>query len=307
MTEHSINEKKIICLGNLNIDLSYFCDRLPEDHEKMRTNHFRFSFGGAASNTAYWLSKLSPYPVVMLGCCGDDVFGKQFIDHFHQNNIDYSQIQTHQHHQTNLMSIFVTPNSKRMISAGGANQALDINGIDLSIFNEHSHFHTAYRDANKVLSIAEKAKNQGASISMEWNHNYTKQHAELCDYCFLNQDDFLRWYNKDRGKNISDSLIDQLWKENFSSTGTHLVITQGSKGALAFTPDGHKMSQRSFEVEKMVDRTGGGDAFDAGFINAILSGEELSEALSKGLKLASDVIQYLTSIPKEITDFSPYQ
>ena len=159
----------------------------------MKAENFIQSFGGAASNTAYWLSQLGTMPVYMVGCCGCDEYGRQFLNHFMQNGINTEYIQR-SHRHTNVMSIWVTPGSKRMISAEGANQDFDLTQFTLDVFQPGMHFHAASRDANKVLQMSQWAKQRGMSISMEWDKSFDEHHANLSDICFINLDDFSRCF-----------------------------------------------------------------------------------------------------------------
>jgi len=75
--------------------------------------------------------------------------------------------------------------------------------------------------------------------------------------------------------------------------GATVVVTNGAIAVLCATRDG----VRSFPVEpleQVVDRTGGGDAFDAGFIAGWLAhGGELGAAVAEGLKCSRQVLRQI--------------
>ncbi len=93
------------------------------------------------------------------------------------------------------------------------------------------------------------------------------------------------------GKNKGASLSPEgLAKELFSWGPKVVVITQGARGALAY--DGKNLKQRpAVKVKKVVDTTGAGDAFSAGFVGAMVLGGDLDRALEWGAKNSASVIQ----------------
>ena len=102
-------------------------------------------------------------------------------------------------------------------------------------------------------------------------------------------------------ESISPSDISQKWQNLFEKSNSSLVVTMRNQGAMCLTPEGQVIFQPVEKVRKVVDRTGGGDAFDAGFLNVLLQKGSVSDALKSGLNLAAKVIQYQSSIPVEVT------
>lgn len=74
----------------------------------------------------------------------------------------------------------------------------------------------------------------------------------------------------------------------FDQAGGALVVAkQGKKGAVAFGANGLVLRMNAFEVKNVVDTTGAGDAFNAGFLNAMFSGEMLEVCMQQGHRMAS--------------------
>jgi sugar/nucleoside kinase (ribokinase family) len=76
-----------------------------------------------------------------------------------------------------------------------------------------------------------------------------------------------------------------------------LVVTRGESGALA-VEDGAPVAVPAAPVERIVDTTGAGDLFAAGFITARCRGRELSACLAAGAAAAAQVISHFGARPQ---------
>lgn len=117
--------------------------------------------------------------------------------------------------------------------------------------------------------------------------------------------DFGDWSNG-RIKPVDPSLLNQLDLAFFSGdeeaietvkTLTHnrrplVVVSLGAAGSVVLTPSG-QIFQAAVPVERPVDSTGCGDAFQAAFTVAYFAGGDLSNALQAGAERASGVLQHL--------------
>ena len=81
-----------------------------------------------------------------------------------------------------------------------------------------------------------------------------------------------------------------------SKVGT-LVITRGSEGAIAVA-NGHRAEVKAAPVEKVVDTTGAGDLFAAGFIAGRCRGRDLRGCLEAGSIAAAEVISHFGARPE---------
>ncbi len=78
--------------------------------------------------------------------------------------------------------------------------------------------------------------------------------------------------------------------------GKVMVVTLGADGSIAFKGEEH-YSCAAIKVPKIVDTTGAGDAFAAGFLAHYMHGVSLQAALEKGAQNAAKTIQYMGSVP----------
>lgn len=75
------------------------------------------------------------------------------------------------------------------------------------------------------------------------------------------------------------------------------AVTRSENGALAVTPDGI-VAEPVFPVERVVDATGAGDLFAAGFLFGLTSGREVRDSLRLGALAAAEVISHVGARPE---------
>lgn len=74
------------------------------------------------------------------------------------------------------------------------------------------------------------------------------------------------------------------------------VVTLGALGAVAF--DGNTSWHQAAHAAQVVDTTGAGDSFTAGFIDATLNGASVQDALAAGARLAAATCEHLAGFPQ---------
>jgi len=88
-----------------------------------------------------------------------------------------------------------------------------------------------------------------------------------------------------------DTALSWLRSENVLA-----VVTRSEKGALALTPDGI-VEEPVFPVDRVVDATGAGDLFAAGFLFGLTSGRETRDSLRLGALAAAEIISHIGARP----------
>src|SRR5690625_4138352 len=84
-------KKRIAVVGSLNVDLVITANRLPLPSETILGKSFFTVPGGKGGNQAIAASKLAAH-VDMIGCVGDDSFGKQLIKELKVNNVALNHV-----------------------------------------------------------------------------------------------------------------------------------------------------------------------------------------------------------------------
>ena len=250
--------------------------------------------GGSVANSIVGLSQLGN-EVGFIGKVCDDELGSKYEDGLKQENVKYFYSKKKEELPTGTCLILVTPDSERTMctflgTAGKINEndvssdaikKSEIILLEGYLWDEgepKKAFDKAIQSANKVAM----------SLSDQFCVDRHKPHfLELVknklDITFANEQEIM-------------SLIDaKTFDEviNFSkSLGKIIVLTRGEKGAVAINEDvvvecGIK------EGLKIVDLTGAGDLFAAGFLHGHVNNMSLKESLDKGTEMSSKVIQQI--------------
>ena len=244
--------------------------------------------GGAALNMAIW-AKRSGADVSVVTDVGSDDAGKQQIAFLKQEKIDTSKIQISKG-STSEIEIFVNESGERRYGLWNAGtlahyhlRTSDISFLKkkdvvcLTIYPQYEHI------LSEVSSIARAKKHPLLVVNFgdlrEFNRDIrvVEDVLHYTDICVFGLD-----------KDADETLINTL-QHMAKQSRVKILITLASSGSLVF--DGADVFLQAAKKVKVVDTTGAGDAFLAGFLVKYLKTKDIQTSLSAGSALASQVIQ----------------
>ena len=250
--------------------------------------------GGSIANSIVGLSQLGN-KVGFIGKVSDDQLGEKYEEGLKQENVQYIYNKKKEELPTGTCLILVTPDSERTMCTflGTAGK---INANDVSseaVKNSEIIFLEGYLwDEGEPKQAFEKAIKSANKVAMSLSDQFCvdrhKPHfLELVknklDITFANEQEIL-------------SLIDAKSFEeviNFSKAlGKLIVLTRGEKGAVAIYGD-EVVECGIKKGLKIVDLTGAGDLFAAGFLHGYVNSLSLKDSLDKGTEMSSKVIQQI--------------
>ena len=250
--------------------------------------------GGSVANSIVGLSQLGN-KVGFIGKVNDDDLGGKYEDGLKQENVKYIYSKKKEDLPTGTCLILVTPHSERTMctflgTAGKINEndvsseaikQSEIILLEGYLWDEgepKKAFEKAIQNANKVAM----------SLSDQFCVDRHKPHfLELVknklDITFANEQEIMSLID---AKSFDEVI-------NFSkSLGKIIVLTRGEKGAVAI--NGNEVVECGIkEGLKIVDLTGAGDLFAAGFLHGHVNNMSLKESLDKGTEMSSKVIQQI--------------
>ena len=250
--------------------------------------------GGSVANSIVGLSQLGN-KVGFIGKISDDELGAKYEEGLNKENVQYFYKKKKEELPTGTCLILVTPDSERTMctflgTAGKINESdVNPNAIKESqmillegyLWDEgepKKAFEKAIQSANKVAM----------SLSDQFCVDRHKPHfldlvKNKLDITFANEQEIMSLLD---AKDFNEVI-------NFAkSLGKIIVITRGEKGAIAI--NGSEVSECGVKKDlSIVDLTGAGDLFAAGFLHGHINNLTIMESLEKGTELSTKVIQQI--------------
>jgi len=248
--------------------------------------------GGSVANSIVGLSQLGN-KVGFIGKISDDEFGNQYEKGLKKENVEYFYSKKKEELPTGTCLILVTPDSERtMCTFLGTAGKINESDVSSEIIKESEIiFLEGYLwDEGEPKKAFDKAINNANKVAMSLSDLFCverhKPHflnlvKNKLDITFANEQEISSLIE---AKNF-DEVVD------FSKQLKKLVvITRGEKGAVAI--DGEEIFESKVKKNlKIVDLTGAGDLFAAGYLHGFLNNLTINECLEKGTELSSKIIQ----------------
>jgi sugar/nucleoside kinase (ribokinase family) len=250
--------------------------------------------GGSVANSMVGISQLGD-KVGFIGKVSDDDFGYKYEEGLKKENVDYFYSKKKEELPTGTCLILVTPDSERtMCTFLGTAGKINENDVDSDVVKKSEIiFLEGYLwDEGEPKKAFDKAINNANKVAMSLSDQFCverhKPHflnlvKDKLDITFANEQEITSLIE---AKNFNEVI-------DFSKQLNKLVVvTRGEKGAVAVNGD------EIFECDiqkniKIIDLTGAGDLFAAGFLHGYINKLSMKECLIQGTEMSSKVIQQI--------------
>lgn len=246
---------KVLVVGSINMDLVVETARMPVPGETLTGVQFSTFHGGKGANQAVAASRLGAQ-VSMIGCVGEDAFGRELLNGLRTEGIDTRYVRTVRSVATGVAVITLSQAENSIVVVPGANHMLSPDDIAAA--------QAAFADTDVVLcqleiplatveAAAEMAAKHGKPFLLNpapavplptsllaHIHLLTPNEHELSLIFATEEDD---------------------WQQTVSRMAGRVVVTRGSDGAWFADADGKLLHQPGYAVQA-VDTTGAGDTFN---------------------------------------------
>jgi fructokinase len=252
--------------------------------------------GGSVANTMAGISYLKGTPT-FIGKINSDKFGKIYKKSLEKLNVNFSYIEKSEELSTGASIIFITPDSERtMCTYLGISSQLCKNDIkENQIKNYEIIFLEGYLWDK---GISEEMFKHVINLAKK---NNVKVAMGLSDiFCvFRHREDFLKLLLNDLNILIgNENEINKLMQKNHIEDSLNelkkvnklIIITRSEKGSLAIL-NNQIIDCESVKVKKILDLTGAGDLFAAGFFKEYLDESNIKKCLQTGSEVAAKIIQ----------------
>ena len=250
--------------------------------------------GGSVANSIVGLSQLGN-DVGFIGKVNDDDLGKKYEEGLKKENVNYFYSKKKESLPTGTCLILITPDSERtMCTFLGTAGKINENDINVnSVKKSKMIFLEGYLwDEGQPKSAFDKAIQNSNKVAMSLSDSFCverhKPHfldliKNKLDITFSNEQEIT-------------SLIDAKKFEEVVSFGQQLgkeiIITRGEKGSIAINKN-EIIECKSKQNLKIIDLTGAGDLFAAGYLHGHINNLTINESLEKGTEMSSKVIQQI--------------
>ena len=250
--------------------------------------------GGSVANSIVGISQLGD-KTGFIGKISDDEFGIKYEEGLKKENVEYFYQKKKEELPTGTCLILVTPDSERTMctflgTAGKINENdIDSNAIKKS---EIILLEGYLWDEGEPKKAFNKAINNASKVAMSLSDQFcVDRHKSNFLELVKNKLD-ITFANEQEIKSLIETR-DFNEVINFSKQLNKLVVvTRGEKGAVAI--QGEKVIESGIQQNlKILDLTGAGDLFAAGFLHGYVNKLSIAESLEKGTNMSSKVIQQI--------------
>ena len=248
--------------------------------------------GGSVANSIVGLSQLGNN-VGFIGKINNDSLGIKYEEGLVKENVTYLYKKKDEVLPTGTCLILITPDSERtMCTFLGTAGKIDENDVDTQIIkNSEIIFLEGYlwdkgepkKAFNKAILSAHKVAMSLSDLFCVERHK--KDFLDLVknklDIIFANEQEILSLIDSDSFDNVI-SFAKEIKKT--------VIITRGNKGAISI--NGNEIAEcRAHSNLNIVDLTGAGDLFAAGYLHGYINNLSPRECLQKGTDLSARIIQ----------------
>lgn len=273
--------KRILVIGELNVDLVVSgLPSLPVLGRELLCDDFQMALGSSSAICASWLAALGA-AVDFWGKVGCDPYGDFMVSELERRGIGTDGIIRDPGIRTGMTVSLTYPQDRAMLTYLGSIAALRLDDLDLSLLARYNHLHSASIFLQQGLrpglpALYRAAQEAGLTTSLDsgwdpkeqWGHDIFDMLPHV-DFFVPNEVEALHF--------TGASTVEEATAELSHYAGT-VVVKLGQEGSMARSGE-QVWKAPGFEVE-VVDTTGAGDAFNAGFMYAyIVEGCPIPDAL----------------------------
>ena len=306
--------KKILGIGNAIVDVFVKVDdnflvknnltkgsmklieRQEFDNLKNTIKIEKIEAGGSVANTMAGIAYLGGNPS-FIGKVNSDEFGKIYKKSLKTISVNYLYSEKEENLPTGASIIFITPDSERtMCTYLGISSQLSKEDINEDYIKDYEIIFLEGYLWDKGISeemfkhVIQLAKKNNIKVAMSLSDIFcVTRHRE--DFFKLLKDDLNILIGNENEINEliqKNNLLDSI--NELKNINKLMIITRSENGSLAIL-NNEITNCESVEVEKILDLTGAGDLFAAGFLKEYLDKSNIKKCLQTGSKLAAQVIQ----------------
>jgi len=252
--------------------------------------------GGSVANSIVCLAQ-NNIKTAFIGKVGQDAMGDKFIEGLARERVHFANTPQSDEAETGRCVVMVSPDAQRTMSTYlGISQKLNSNDINEKVIETSSIIYLEgylwdMDDAQIAIKKAtECAKNNGKKVAFSVSDVFCIERFRDSFRALVEDDADIIFANEEEAKALFEvsSLDDAINK--IKKMNKIFAITLGDKGA-KIVNQSNVIQVEAKKVENIIDTTGAGDIFAAGFLLQFINKKNLNECGHEGVLLASRIIQ----------------
>lgn len=295
----------VLCAGIIVAD--HVCtpiSHLPAAGELVMADGMLLTVGGCAANAAVDLAKMQTR-VSIVGRVGNDVFGRVVSDILRESGVDVSNLKTSAGLDTSqTLIVNVKGQDRRFIHTFGANRDFRASDIPMHLLGEAKVLYLGGYlvmpavAQDELVPVFTEARKRGVRTVLDIVVPTKGEYLSKFDRLLQHVDVFLP--NTDEAEIITGEKDPLKQAEVFQRLGAGTtIITMGSQGALLVQK--YLRLRAGVYPVPFVDPSGGGDAFDAGYIVGLLQNKGPEDCLRYASALGASCVRAIGTTPGVFT------
>ena len=273
----------VVVVGELNVDLILVgLPSLPEMGQCKLSKDVQFTLGSASAIFASNIARLGK-KVGFVGKIGDDEFGNFILESLKRQQVDISHIIRDKKGKTGICVSLSFPDNYAMASYPGVRETMSIADVDFDYIKSARHLHMSSYYLQPMMipgcpELFRTAKENGLSTSLDPDSDSTNTWSDNI-FQVLDYVDIFLPNEREALKIIKcDDIL--LALEILARRINMVAIKRGRDGVIVQSLQ-QRLGAKAFEIE-VIDTTGAGDSFNAGFIYQYLNKAGIEECMIWG-------------------------
>ncbi len=290
--------KQIAVIGSVVIDLAVQTPRLPAVGETLLADNFKIGPGGKGANAAVAVQRAGG-AAMLLGCIGDDDFGRMEMAALREEGVDVDAVAIHPEASTGVgIAMIDADGENTILGVLGANDYLSPDDVTLALALHRDTLNGILVNFEvpepAVAAAVQLGVNYGIPVIVDAGpaRPYTPETWRDCTILTPNEQETetLVCYPVS-----DDTTAERAARELLGMGPSAVVLHRGAHGALLVTP-GDTIHIPSFQVD-VVDTTGAGDAFSGTLSVGVAEGLPLVDTIRRANAAGALAVTRLGTLP----------
>lgn len=283
----------VICFGALNVDRLHRVNRIAGRDEESFIIDFKEAPGGSAANTAVGLARLG-LKTGFIGKVSDNREGKLLLNDFKRQNVDVDGIIVSKEGRSGVAMGYVdTKGDRALYIDPGVNDSLELKEIDLKYAGNTAFLHLTSFIGEKPFKAQKELVRGLRDVRISFDPGELYARKGLTVLKLMIERSFVMLPSENELKLLTGKKYDEGSKILMKKGVSIVAVKLGERGC--YVTDG----KESYLVEpykvEVVDTTGAGDAFCAGFLYSLIKNKDLYECGRFGNFVASRCIEKVSA------------